>query len=161
MFIRLGLFDQIKYGTFNELCELQVNRDGEVRDIVRNLVLKEPTQSDVVKRDANRPPEILLIDEVDVFFSPDFYGNIYTPQTTITHDAISIVIDKIWESYKSNLTLKFSEVKKWAEYQNAKGMFKEEFSYLFDHAVMDILVDVSDFKTHEYITEKGKIGYKS
>jgi hypothetical protein len=30
----------IKYGTFNEISELQVNREGEIREIVKCLVLK-------------------------------------------------------------------------------------------------------------------------
>jgi hypothetical protein len=30
----------IKYGTFNEIAELQVNREGEIREIVKSLVLK-------------------------------------------------------------------------------------------------------------------------
>jgi hypothetical protein len=31
----------IKYGTFNELAELQLNREGDIRDIVKWLVLKD------------------------------------------------------------------------------------------------------------------------
>ena len=50
-------------------------------------------------------PRILLIDEVDVFFSKDFYGNVYLPQASLTDPTIEKLIKFIWENRDSNLTL--------------------------------------------------------
>jgi len=47
--------------------------------------------------DNNKPPQVLLIDEVDVFFSDSFFGNVYIPTAEIKHDAVSTLCDYIWE----------------------------------------------------------------
>jgi hypothetical protein len=52
---------------------------------------------------------VLLIDEVDVFFSKEFYGNVYTPSTDIKHPAVSSLIDYIWN--KRNERIKINEVR--------------------------------------------------
>jgi hypothetical protein len=41
-------------------------------------------------------PQLLLIDEVDVFFSKSFFGRDYTPTALIKHEKISALTDYIW-----------------------------------------------------------------
>lgn len=41
-------------------------------------------------------PEILLIDEVDVFFSKNFYGEVYRPNAQLKDPLINILTDFIW-----------------------------------------------------------------
>ena len=53
---------------------------------------------------------MLLIDEVDVFFSDDFFGKVYQPQAQIKGPVISALTDYIWEN--RNTTLKIKEVEK-------------------------------------------------
>jgi hypothetical protein len=72
------------------------------------LVLKEGPQISL-NIDTIRKPMVLLIDEVDVFFSKDFYGNVYTPSTDIKHPAVSSLIDYIWN--KRNERIKINEVR--------------------------------------------------
>ena len=79
MFTQLELQDRIKYSTFNEICEMEINKNGELRDIVLNLVLVNPENKITIKREAEPRPQVLLIDEVDVFFSDDFFGRVYKP----------------------------------------------------------------------------------
>ena len=64
------------YGNFNKLCEDFINSDINIRETV-----KEFLQNDKCNVVENKvlPVSILLIDEVDVFFSKDFYGECYTP----------------------------------------------------------------------------------
>ena len=50
-------------------------------------------------------PKILLIDEVDVFFSKEFYGNVYTPSTMLRDPTITSLTNFIWSS-RPNLTFK-------------------------------------------------------
>jgi hypothetical protein len=45
-------------------------------------VLKKANKVEI-KSDHNNRPQILLIDEVDVFFSESFFGNTYMPQAQI------------------------------------------------------------------------------
>jgi hypothetical protein len=81
------------------VAELQINREGELRSILTSHVLKQEFQTEVPKIDLsdNKRPQVLLIDEVDVFFSDDFYGKTYNPRATIKHPAISALIDYIWQ----------------------------------------------------------------
>ena len=39
----------------------------------------------------------MLIDEVDVFFSKDFYGNVYTPSASLSDPTITNLLDYVWE----------------------------------------------------------------
>lgn len=81
MFTALGLQDRITYGTFNEVAECQINREGDIREILKSLVMEEQFQEKKPEIDlsTDKRPQVLLIDEVDVFFSDDFYGRTYNP----------------------------------------------------------------------------------
>jgi hypothetical protein len=46
---------------------------------------------------------VLLIDEVDVFFSESFFGNKYIPAAEIKHDAVSALINYIWEERQKKI----------------------------------------------------------
>jgi hypothetical protein len=153
MFKFLDLRHLIKYGTFNEVSELQINREGSVRDIARSLLINQDEESkeqEIIKpsidRSTDKRPQILLIDEVDVFFSSDFYGNIYKPQAQIQHILISKLTDFIWEERQkkikelSKMTTEEKEAEqtkvpymslKWLKeqevYKNALRAFKLEY----------------------------------
>jgi hypothetical protein len=76
--------DFIAYSTFNTLCERTINELGEVRGAVLQLVnpgqvvstsqstAKLSTNVDTLRK------KVALIDEVDVFFSKSFYGQVTT-----------------------------------------------------------------------------------
>ncbi|CAF2749575.1 unnamed protein product [Rotaria sp. Silwood2] len=49
--------------------------------------------------------KILLIDDVDVFFSREFYGNVYTPSASLQDPTITSLINLIWTQRKSKLKL--------------------------------------------------------
>ena len=83
-----GVADFIAYGTFNTLCERSINELGEVSGAVLQLV--NPGQ--VVSTSQSRAvhtlrKKVALIDEVDVFFSKSFYGQVTTP---LSSSALSI-----------------------------------------------------------------------
>jgi hypothetical protein len=58
---------------------MEINKSGDLRQIIQNLVLKN-AKNVAIKSDLNTRPQILLIDEVDVFFSDSFFGKTYMPQ---------------------------------------------------------------------------------
>jgi hypothetical protein len=41
---------------------------------------------------------VILIDEVDVFFSKDFYNKVYVPVAQIKHEKVSKLLDYMWQS---------------------------------------------------------------
>ena len=100
-------------------------------------------------------PRILLIDEVDVFFSKDFYGNVYLPQASLTDPTIEKLIKFIWENRDSNLTL--NKVECSDQYKSCCKHFSS-WEFLIKEAVKDMLADVKNFK-HDYIVSKDKIAY--
>lgn len=74
MFEMLDLGAFITYGTFNQICENYINKDGSIRDIVLAKILKTHELHAEAKKPISKRPQILLVDEVDVFFSKDFYN---------------------------------------------------------------------------------------
>jgi hypothetical protein len=46
---------------------------------------------------SNEMPRVLMIDEVDVFFSKEFYNRVYVPIAQIRHQKISYLLDHIWD----------------------------------------------------------------
>ncbi|CAF4742661.1 unnamed protein product, partial [Rotaria sp. Silwood2] len=100
--------------------------------------------------------KILLIDEVDVFFNKDFYGNVYTPSTTLRDPTITSLINFIWRERKSKLNL--DKVKFTNEYKACCQRFPN-WELLIEEAVKDMIFDVNNFESHDYVVQQDKIGY--
>ena len=81
LFKFLGIEDKIRYGTFNSLCEAILNKKVNVRDTVVQKILKnaEKKVNEEEKKQSEETKQALLIDEVDVLFSKEFFGNMYYP----------------------------------------------------------------------------------
>jgi len=156
LFNLLGVSQKIKYGTFNKICEDVINQDGDVRKLVENLWVEGVANSTALQN-CSTCPSILLIDEVDVFFSKDFYGKLYTPAASIRDPTITKLIDLIWSNKDSNNHL--VQVKETDEYRNCCARFPD-FEPIIEEAVKDMLSDVKEFPLHEYIVKNDKIGYK-
>jgi len=84
----------------------------------------------------------LLIDEVDVFFSKDFYGNIYTPSAKLKDPTIIELTNYIWNNRNSKLTLQIIESTN--EYKACCDRFKD-WGELIKEAVKDMLADLTNF----------------
>ncbi|CAF3312638.1 unnamed protein product, partial [Rotaria sp. Silwood2] len=155
LFDSLGVLSHIHYGTFNKLCEYIINENGDIRQAVEQLISKD---SNIVAENAKiiKRPKILLIDEVDVFFSRDFYGNIYTPATSLKECTITSLVDYIWTHKKSELNL--NKIKQTQEYKNCCARFPK-WELLIQEAIKDMLFDVNNFDSHNYIVKEDKIGY--
>ena len=68
VFRAFSIHDQVQYGTFNGLAEKSINAKGDVRKMTEEVVVKRGAPS-ALPAAAGRRRKILLIDEVDVFFS--------------------------------------------------------------------------------------------
>lgn len=100
-----------------------------------------------------------MIDEVDVFFSKDFHGNVYTPACKIQKTEIIALIDYIWANRYHKLTL--NKVLSTSEYKAVLSCFPgwEEF---IKEAAKNLICDLANFSSHSYEVSKKlqKIGYK-
>ena len=76
------------YGTFGEVTEKLFNsKSGNLRSDVREILLNNTKNyfERFLKSFMTTSPrkKILLIDEVDVFFAKDFFGQYYAPSINI------------------------------------------------------------------------------
>ncbi|XP_047142319.2 uncharacterized protein LOC105845986 [Hydra vulgaris] len=155
LFTSLDLTLHIKYATFNAICEDVINQNCNIRNRVADLVSNKIIETVLSHKKSTRPM-ILLIDEVDVFFNKDFYGNLYTPLAQIKNPCIADLTGYIWSHRKEKLTLK--QIQLTSEYQTCCKYLKE-WDFLVTEAVKDMLVDVQDFK-HDYIIKNDRLAYK-
>ncbi|MBX9585798.1 MAG: hypothetical protein K2X50_00940 [Gammaproteobacteria bacterium] len=155
LFDTLGVLENIHYGTFNKLCEAVINENGNVREIVKSLVSNELNPVNSAKILSNRP-KILLIDEVDVFFSKEFYGKTYTPSATLSDPTIAGLTDLIWKE-RDSITIR--KLKATSQFKACCDKYKN-WEFLIEEACKDMLNDVKSFISHDYLVIGDKIGYK-
>ncbi|CAF0753965.1 unnamed protein product [Brachionus calyciflorus] len=158
LFDHLKLTEYIHYGTFYQVCELIINQHGLLRDIVSDFMFNN--QIELNKNTSfNNRPKILLIDEVDVFFSKDFYGNDYKPVTNLTDSTISNLIDFIWSKRNDLNKLSFNIVQNTNEYRQLCQKLGNNWKPIIDAAIRAMITELASFKTHDYEIINGKIGY--
>eukprot|EP01038_Epipyxis_sp_PR26KG_P012865 gene12865-17241_t len=105
IFKAFGVDQRIKYGTFGTLCEDFINSKGDLREMVEVSVTGRIASKK--KKDDPRKglPRVLLIDEVDTFFSPDYYGKLYEPYATISDPTITAMIRwLLWDNRSKKLS---------------------------------------------------------
>ena len=186
IFDALNLRDRVFYGTFNQISEREINKRGSIRDSVKAIIMKNAGASVNNLSTTNdntftkitsavtstvssaflpffQPsspiirPKILLIDEVDVFFNEDFFGNMYYPSSELQSSAIFELMKSIWA--KRSQKLRFMQVKNTSQYQACCRIY-QGWEFLVESAAMAMLNDVHDFQAHDYVVINNKIGYK-
>jgi hypothetical protein len=103
-------------------------------------------------------PRVLLVDEVDVFFTKDFYGSTYNPACDLKHSLISDLIRQVWDEGLAT-TLTLDMVKGWPVYNRICSVFPN-WTFLIDAAITQMIQDLAEFHSHEYEVVDGKIGYR-
>ncbi|CAF4247308.1 unnamed protein product, partial [Adineta steineri] len=90
--------DCVKYQTFTTMCNEKLSNkhtNKTLRDIVSDIISGEKL-SPISVKDSEKEKSILLIDEVDVFFSHQF-GQTYNPGVEIRNKNIAQIQKEIWE----------------------------------------------------------------
>ena len=104
----------------------------------------------------------LLLDEVDMFFSSDFYGAEYRPFATVRDEALSDLIKFLWESREDPQKLAVRQVKSSAQYVACEVKFPW-WKQLLEGAVMSMLSCLQKSDTHKldhnYVVINDKIKY--
>ena len=143
--------DLISYSTIKELCEKIINSQGNIREYTLNF-LNSTLQNQNLKKNSKK--KVLLIDEVDVFFSKDFFGNTYNPIALYQNKNVSKLIEFIWKN-----DVNIHQIKKSSEYSRVATSLSK-FGYILDNEVTKMLIDKKDINNPPYEVFEGKIGYK-
>eukprot|EP01084_Bolivina_argentea_P147335 257800_1 len=170
LFILFNVQNNIQYQTFNNILEQMINDGGDIRDICKKIVLDEKTDElDDYKEPAqnwlNNKQKILFIDEVDKFFSTDFFGKQYTPSSVIPNNEMKNLIEFVWKEYLSNNSessvITKEKIEQSNEYNALLAAFNEEWHDLLNESIKDIIDGIRTFKDDSYKIVNGRdISYK-
>ena len=158
LFEKLEIKSNIHYGTFSKICERVINDQGDLRKAVSELITtgKNEINNNIEIIEIGSKPRILLIDEVDVFFGKDFYGELYTPNAILKDQTIFELLQYIWREKES---ISFHKLKTSNEFLNVVNKFKG-WEQLIEEQTKCMVADLKDFQGHGYIVDENKIGYK-
>ena len=95
VFDAFGVHENVNYGTFNNLAETSINAKGNIRKLTDDVVVRHRGQPQLPAPSTRK--KILLIDEVDVFFSDSFYGKSYAPMTVMRNTETDALQQFLWE----------------------------------------------------------------
>ncbi len=155
-FMVFGVKNQITYGTFEdtawEVLNPMVNGTRQnLGKLIKDRILNHSTEQFGQIIHDDRSNTILFIDEVDVFFSPRFYGSCRSTVEIISMPALADIQEYIWEmaskNYKRSIILNEVEefIKKRIRERN------EDFN-----AFKKFLIEPGDYyllktSNHEYV----------
>ncbi|KAL4496499.1 hypothetical protein ABPG72_014729 [Tetrahymena utriculariae] len=159
LFEKLQIKDLIFYGTFNKVCEQILNDRGDIREQVTNFISSDQIQF----KDASvLNKQVLLIDEVDVFFSKEFFGNNYDIVAPIQDETIERLLDKIW-SQKAKSNFSFKSISESDQFRQCLAKFSK-WSELIQEQVKIVVQDFKNFDdiiVENYKVKNDKIYYKT
>jgi len=108
------------------------------------------------------PEEILLVDEVDVFFGAEFYGKTYNQVIEFKEPEIVTILKRIWDAHsKGGHRLRLNDVKAMSDYKRLLTKMAS-FGYLLDNEINLMLNQVKRVDDVPYFldVENDRIGYK-
>ncbi|XP_077296708.1 uncharacterized protein LOC143918641 [Arctopsyche grandis] len=120
-FDELKIKTRVTYGTFDDMANEVIapfvnNTKYYLRNLVEKRILHGTKNLSTLNRQNSIGDTILLIDEVDVFFSSEFYGNTHGSCINIEMKAIADMQCAIWKMVKENDYKKITIVEKIEEY---------------------------------------------
>jgi Mg-chelatase subunit ChlD len=146
----------VHYGTLNDLVEKVIDGNGNLRLLARNCILKSGQRKSA--SGSTTKPRILLIDEVDVFFSESFYGKTYDPVNYYASEETKAIMLHIWAN-RSNITVR--DLKLLPAYSTLVDNFHPEVVPLIDLHLSMMIEDAGNFNNPSYVVMRDgkKIGY--
>ncbi|KAH3757167.1 helicase carboxy-terminal domain protein [Pelomyxa schiedti] len=151
--------ERISYSTVNALCEKIINAQGNVRDRVTSFLNNSTACRPIATPTRKR---VLLIDEVDVFFSDNFLGGTYMPAALLTQPECYELIKFVWDHY-SDPHFSARKVQQQTCYRTLVTKMPD-FKPLFDCQICQMVADAQNFRSgppYHVDRIKGKIGYKT
>ncbi|XP_053687453.1 protein translocase subunit SecA-like [Sabethes cyaneus] len=103
LFSIFGVAERIQYGTFEDLANsvLTSSVDGQrigLREMVTDLISQDEMNHKATAKVKSKHNMVLLMDEVDVFFTNEFYGNDYYPVANPMITGLGRIQQEIWKA---------------------------------------------------------------
>ncbi|EAR87661.2 helicase carboxy-terminal domain protein (macronuclear) [Tetrahymena thermophila SB210] len=156
LFNILGVIQNIKYGAFTKICEHFINQQGDIRQLTADYICNGFSENKKKTKKTTKNPSILIIDEVDVFFTKDFYGSMYNPVARLQDENIVKLAEFIWQSRKQHLFLE--KIQQTNFYKQCINKFKN-LRTIIDECLKDMISDSKNF-SHDYLVLNDRICYK-
>ena len=160
MFKDFGVDDLIQYGTLRDLAVQNAFGKDVVNVVVQHLRFQPDkkhnyTRSSLMEAAGVGRLKVLLIDEVDVFFDSEIYGNLFRPITGISDTDIKALIMLIWRTRGETDAVR-DKMKAVLEgfAVDARDLVKIELQAMIKDA------EIVRSGGHKYEVVDGKIGYK-
>lgn len=167
MFHDFGVADRVHYGTLQNLCERMLNEEGSVRDLTidafrGNVSVQSRSRAGVNESSSgsSKLVKVLLVDEVDVFFKKDFFGQTHRLGTRVNDPATKDLMQFIW---KNRTSLNASELLSSRQAEKCLETCTRDLRPIFERLIKNMLTDAQKVGRGEgmcYTVCDGKIGYK-
>jgi Mg-chelatase subunit ChlD len=156
LFNDFGIQAKIDYCTFSQLARREFMSAGDVATGTQSLL---DNKVQLVSSSRQIREKILLIDEVDVFFNQDFYGNMYTPSLLWKAPEVLTILQYVWDQRAADVSLQ--HVMQLPQYDALAIRFPDLIPLLKAN-IRQMLQASKDFQTAEYkyVVQDGKIGYE-
>ena len=188
VFEKFGCIHSIHYSKITAFSESNIAEKGQIRSMTQDLIggnlststastgtptfappANESTPTFAPPANENgagvehrgKKETILLVDEVDVFFGKEFYGQTYNQVAHLQNDDITSLIRRIWNNKASKPSLYSIKSEAWEEYQRIKDTFAQWMDVI-DVEIKLMCSQVTKYKDPEphYNRHKDLIGYK-
>ena len=155
LFKALGIYEDVKYMTLTQVCEAEINKTVNIREVLGGMILGTEASGQAMQGEYK--PRVLLVDEVDVFFTKSFYGSCYRPACELRDPAISTLLREIYDKSPADVNV----VKDWPSYHDVCKKMKS-WDFIVENAVSDMIAGLSCLSEHqsEYVVKDDLIGYR-
>ena len=162
LFAIFKLLDRINYSKITTFSEETISAKGDIRRMTESMLRGELVQTGR-RREQPEEEEILLVDELDVFFGSDFYGQTYNQGAKLRDTEVTEILQYIWVEHKSvGGQLRLSDVKATGPYRNLIRKYPR-FTDIIDNEIvlmMSQVKKVNDEPRYRLDPISNRIGYK-
>lgn len=163
VFSRFGIKQHIRYSTIEEYASDSIHDKGDIREMTKCMLQGRLSSSNTTSASIgkNNRLEVLLIDEVDVFFGNDFYGQTYNPVATFKGPEISSILERIWSAYdQGGRRLELTDIQSMPEYSTLLAKLPDH-QYFVDNEIRKMLrlVKRIDEIPYHFNQDTDQIGY--
>jgi len=158
LFDFFGVANYIHYGNFNYIMEKILNKNVNLKKYLSEIIFNK-NDSILAQMKGSKRFQVLLFDEVDIFFSKEFHGKIYSSSLVHKHKTIIDLFEFIWNQRNIAPDEFLNHIKNSDQYIECRNIFND-WNKLLDETLKDILNDLYNFESHQYFAINNKIGYK-
>eukprot|EP00956_Cyclotella_meneghiniana_P041584 scaffold231470_cov23-Cyclotella_meneghiniana.AAC.1 len=165
VFCHFGLQRHVKYSTIKKYAGDSIAAKGDIRDLTKSLMrgnLSTSHESLTAISRQNDRLEVLLVDEVDVFFGSDFYGQTYNPLLNLSEPEAAEILKRIWNAFsRGGRRYKMGDIQSMPEYSTLLNKLPG-YQYVVDNEISKMLKQVKEVDDIPYFLnhDTDKIGYK-